>query len=212
VVHNPTPMVRWNMHKGYLIDLAARRVPVAPTVLVERGNPRSLDALLGTTGWTDVVIKPAVGGTARLAINSERVGAATANDHLTSLVANEDVVVQPYLPSSTTEGEISIVTIGGVITHAVLKRARPDDWRVQTDFGGTAELIDVDADLIEITALALAALDSTPTYARIDVVRDQDRLVVLEMELVEPELFFRLAPHSADALVSQLGHRPDVDR
>ena len=78
-VRNPTDLVRWNLHKSYLLDLERRGVPVVPTRLVERGAAVALGDVAAEAGWDDVVVKPAVAATARLTVHEAREGAgATA--------------------------------------------------------------------------------------------------------------------------------------
>lgn len=203
-VHNPTGVLRWNLHKGYLLDLAAADVPIVPTELVQRGSAAHLDEVLARTGWVDVVVKPAVGGTARLAAHSGRVGLRAASDHLSRLLADEDAIVQPVVATVAIEGEVSIVAIAGEPVAAVVKRAAGGEWRVQSDFGGTAAPIPLDDDLTSVAATALAAAPAATTYARIDVVRVDGDWAVLELELVEPELFFRLDDRIAGRLADTL--------
>ncbi len=207
VVHNPTSVLRWNLHKGYLLDLMDRGVPAVPTVVVPQGHRVELAALLRDHGWSDAVIKPAIGGTARLAVHLDAVGPAAAQRHLDELLANEDAVVQEFVPSVPVAGEISVIVIGGEVTHAVTKRATPGEWRVQAEFGGSSELIEVDDRLAAAATTAIAAVQPTPTYARVDLVEDPTgELRIIELELVEPELFFRLAPHAATRLADAVLH------
>ncbi len=204
-VHNPTRLLRWNMSKRYLITLAAAGVPTVPTELVEQGATPSLDAICARRGWVEVVVKPAVGGTARRCEHSVDMGRRELQRHLEALTVDEDAIVQPYLPTITTTGESSIIAIAGHALLAVAKRPAPGDWRVQTEFGGTVDVIALHDEHLAVAHAALAAITPMPTYARIDVVRDHDdRLVVLELELVEPELFFRLDTGLADHLASHL--------
>ena len=121
IVHNPTSLLRWNADKGYLIDLARRGLPVVPTALVAPGDPFTLDDLFLQHGWDDVVIKPAVGGTARFTEHAAAIGANAAEAHLRRVVADEDTVVQPYISTITTSGEISVVVIAGQPLVAVVK-------------------------------------------------------------------------------------------
>jgi glutathione synthase/RimK-type ligase-like ATP-grasp enzyme len=101
-----------------------------------------------------------------------------------------------------THGEVSVVVIGGAPRAAFLKRPAPDDWRVQSDFGGSVESTDLTD---ELCTVALTAVAGTPaTYARVDVVRCGDHWAVMELELIEPELYFRLDPSLADRLVDEL--------
>lgn len=200
-VHNSTALLRWNMHKAYLVELADRDVPVVPTVLVERETGWSLDEVLDENGWTDAVIKPAIGASARLTVHVGRLGRVEAAAHFERLLRADDALVQTFLPSVVGDGELSIVAIGGEVTHAVVKRPAAGDWRVQREFGGTTALVAVTQEHVDTAARVLGALDEQPTYARIDLLRERDELLLVELELIEPELFFGLAPESATRLV-----------
>lgn len=204
VVHNPTSVLRWNMHKRYLLDLEARGVAVVPTRLIERGAAVGLDQVLAETGWEDVVIKPAISGSARLAVHAGRVGPAEAGRHFRDLVAAEDVLVQPFLPSIAARGEWSVVAIAGEPTHAVLKRPGEGDWLVQAHLGGSFARVALDEELARAARKVLAALDGVPLYARVDLARHGERLTLMELELIEPELFFARAPEAADRLADEL--------
>ena len=203
-VHNATTLVRWNLHKAYLVDLAGRGASTVPTVVVPRGRPAALDAL----PWPDVVIKPAIGASARLTVHTGRIAADEAQHHLDRLLDGEDAVIQPYLPSIADHGELSVVVIHGEPTHAIAKRPAPGDWRVQRELGGTVDLIPMTAELITAAMATITALDSMPTYARVDLVRADDKeLLLIEVELIEPELWFDLAPDAATRLAAAVSRR-----
>ena len=199
-VLNPTALLRWNAHKRYLLELADRDVPVVPTELVAKDTPVRLRDLIDRRGWSDVVVKPAVGGSARLTVHAARIGDAAAAEHFDRLVAAEDLLVQPFVPSVVAVGETSVVAVAGEPLAAIVKRAADGDWRVQSDFGGTAERVELTADLRAIAQQALDAAPSSPAYARIDVVRTPAGWQLLELELIEPELFFPLVPEVAQRL------------
>lgn len=203
-VVNPTTLLRWNMHKGYLLELERRGVPVIPTVLVPRGDTRPLDAVRVAQDWDEVVVKPAVGGTARATVHSGRIGRSAAASHLARLVASEDALVQPAVDSIGEDGEVSVIAVGGTPLTAVLKRAMPGEWRVQSDFGGTARRIPLTDDLVRVAADSFGALGGSPVYARVDAARFGGRWVVVELELIEPELFFRLDPLLAERFADAL--------
>ena len=139
---NSVAAVRWNLHKGYLHELSRAGVPCVPTEVVRRGGAADLAALKRARGWGDVVVKPAVGGSSRDTVNEARVGAPAAARHLRELSLREDVVVQPFVDAVLERGELSLVYLGGRFSHAVRKAAAPGDWRVQSDFGGTAEPVE----------------------------------------------------------------------
>jgi glutathione synthase/RimK-type ligase-like ATP-grasp enzyme len=212
-VWNSTALCRWGAHKGYLRELADRGVPVVPTELLGRGTTRTLGDVMTALGWSDAVVKPAVGGTARLSIHVAETGEPAAADHLAALTDREDAVAQPFLASVVTHGEVSVVVIDGAPVSAVEKRARPGEWRVQSDFGGSVRPVELDSELRAVASAAIAAVPEVPLYARVDVVRmPGGDPAVLEVEVVEPELFFSLDRTIATRLVDALRRRLDEVR
>ena len=204
VVHNPTSMLRWSMHKGYLPDLAENGIAVVPTVVVRKRTRTTIHRLKQALGSHELVIKPAIGGTARLAIHTGRITDAEADQHLQAMLHSEDAIAQPYIPTITTDGELSVVAIAGHVTHTVRKTPARGDWRVQSDFGGRAERLDTRRRDVRTVDAILRSLPSIPTYARIDLVSIDDQPHVMELELIEPELFFQLAPEAAERLAAHL--------
>lgn len=202
---NPPALIRWNLDKHYLRDLDARGVPVVPTVFVERGSAATLAELVRMHGYDELVLKPAVSGAAR---HTYRIDARTIAAHeplLAERLSEEAMLVQPFLPSILEHGEITLVAIDGRVTHGLRKRAKPGDFRVQDDHGGTVHPHEPTPEEIDLAERALAACDPRPVYGRVDMVRDaRGALVVMELELVEPELWFRLAPAAATRLASAL--------
>jgi glutathione synthase/RimK-type ligase-like ATP-grasp enzyme len=199
VVHNPTALVRWNLHKSYLVDLAGRGVATVPTIVLPAGHR----VAIGELPWPDLVVKPAVGASARMTVHTGRMGAQAAQQHIDRLLDSEDAVVQPYLPSIADDGELSVVVIDGRPTHAVAKRPAPGDWRVQRELGGSETAVPITAELATAAATTIAAVGPVPSYGRVDLVRGDDgQLLLIEVELIEPELWFDLAPAAATALAA----------
>ncbi len=199
---NPLPVVRWNLHKGYLLELARAGVPVTPTHLVPRGSAERLADVAAARAWSDVVIKPAISAGSRLTL---RAGAATERGeaHLRALVGREDALVQPYLSAVEGHGERALIFIDGELSHAVRKGRR---------FAGEDESITgpvVVSD--DEAALARAALLAAPTpflYARVDLAPGPDGApVLMELELIEPSLFLELGPRALDRLVAAIARR-----
>ena len=198
---NPPALVEWNVHKAYLLDLGVRGAPVVPTVVLLHGTAASLDGICDARGWNTVVVKPAVGigghGTGRF-----DVGDPNAQAHLDALLARGDTLVQPFMPSVATDGEISVVLFDGVPSHAVRKAPDTDDYRVQEEWGGRTEAVELTAGVAELAARICSVLPEQPLYARVDMLRAGDLWHVLEVEVTEPSLFLDLAPRAAtDALV-----------
>lgn len=198
---NPLPLVRWNLHKRYLLELERRGIPIAETALLQTGSTETLRAVRDARGWEDVVVKPAVSAAS---FRTMRVGPndlAAGEEHLRALVAERDVLVQPYVPSVEGYGERALVWIDGVVTHAVRKTPR---------FAGEAEAVSgeavpVSAAEADLARRAIAALDTAPVYARIDVAPGPDgHPLVMELELIEPSLFFPKEPKSLARFVGAL--------
>ena len=204
---NPLKVVRWNSHKSYLQQLAAAGIPVIDTVMTQGDAPVDLADLLAGAGWSDAVVKPAIDGAARRLF---RVGdVANPQARFDELVAAGDVLVQPFLPSIVTYGELSLLYFDGELSHTVLKRTKGEDIRVQPEFGQPPELVEPPAAAIEIAEDVLAAIDADLLYARVDLVQaDDGTLRLIELEVIEPQLFLAQDPSAparfGDALADAL--------
>lgn len=115
------------------------------------------------------------------------------------------MLLQPFQQNIIEQGEVAMMVIGGKFTHAVLKKAKQGDFRVQDDFGGTLHAYQPSLEEIEFAESAVRAWDPQPVYGRVDIIRDnQDKLAIMELELIEPELWFRRNPSAADLLASEI--------
>ena len=224
---NAAPIVHWNLDKHYLQDLEQRGVKVVPTAFIQRQTLLPLFDLMARSGWSDVVIKPAIAGAAVDTYRVTRSGEiATLSPKPTSkedceslwhaLLAKQDMLVQPFLSHVIETGEKSLIWIDGEVTHGVLKRAKSGDFRVQDDHGGTVAPLSVtqtDKDLAQdIMTKCLQHCASqgweAPLYARVDLMRNEEgQWLVSELEMVEPELWFRFHPEAAQTLAQAIKAR-----
>jgi glutathione synthase/RimK-type ligase-like ATP-grasp enzyme len=202
---NPAALVRWNLDKHYLRDLADRGVPVVPTRFLERGEPAALLGILGEMGWPEAIIKPCISGAARHTYRVNRSSADAVQRLIDPLLAEESFLLQPFVADVVATGEDTLVAITGRVTHGLRKRAKSGDFRVQDDHGGTVHPLDPSAEHLAVAEQALAACMPAPAYGRVDLVRlDDGSLAVMELELVEPELWLRRHPPAADALAAAI--------
>ncbi len=185
---NPADVVRWNSHKGYLVELGTRGVPTVPTRLIP-GESLDVDLQLAECPWDEVVVKPAVDGGARYALRAAR-DSPQALEHAERLARSGDLVVQPFVPQIV-EGERSLVFLAGALSHAVRKVPAAGDYRVQAHHGGSEVEYDPDAADVRVALQAMAAAPGRLTYARVDLVDWQGIPSVIELEAIEPDLFFR---------------------
>jgi glutathione synthase/RimK-type ligase-like ATP-grasp enzyme len=206
---NPASVVQWNAHKQYLAELAGAGVPVVPTTIVPRGtHPADLRRLVADA--SEVVVKPAVSASAYGTARGRLTDAGLA-EHLRGLVTAGDVLVQPLVPSVLTDGEVSLVYLGGRFSHAVRKVAKAGDYRVQHEHGGTVQPHSPTNAEIAVAEATLAALPARCAYARVDVVSGASGPLLMEVELIEPQLFLDQAAGSEDRFAAVLAglSRPD---
>lgn len=202
---NTLATVRWNIDKHYLGTLATAGVPVVPTTFVEPGADvaAALERFLAADGCTEFVIKPAIGAGSRDAERHGRQAPGAAVAHAQRLLtAGRSILVQPYLARVDEEGEAALIFFGGEFSHSIRKGAL-----LRPGAGATTGLFAPEsisartalADEVQVARRALAALPfAAPLYARVDLIRDAGGApLLLELELIEPSLFFGHAPGSA---------------
>lgn len=192
---NPAPLVRWNLHKRYLAELADRGLACVPTVFVARGRAPSFAATLAREGWSEAVIKPSVSAASYRTRRFAAANAASAQAFLDELAEERDALIQRFMPAVLGGGEKALVWVAGAWTHAVRKSTR---------FAGGVErvseaLAPTDAERA-LGERVLAGLEQDLLYARLDLIpADDGTPLVSELELIEPSLFL-------------VQHRPALDR
>jgi glutathione synthase/RimK-type ligase-like ATP-grasp enzyme len=203
-VLNDPETVLWNHNKFYLREVEALGIEIVPTVFVNGSGPISLSAWQEIRSWKKSVVKPAVSASAHKTWLFDTV-AVPDDDELKSKMDGEAFLIQQFIPQIETQGEISFIYIDGVCSHAVLKKPSAGDFRVQKEHGGSAESFHPSPALLaqsnEIAAKVGPVRDSL--YCRIDAVARDGKLVLMELELIEPELFLGEGPAEgfADAIV-----------
>jgi glutathione synthase/RimK-type ligase-like ATP-grasp enzyme len=201
-VWNPPRLMRWNLDKRYLRDLAAAGVETPPTRWLERGSSVALPGLLEQCGWEQAVVKPVVSADGVGAWTTSPGTAARDQYRLERALSARALMVQRYLPEVTREGEWSLIFIDGEFSHTVLKMPATGDFRVQERYGGSTTAACADADLLAVARAALAIVPTAWLYARVDIVRSGPSCTVMELELIEPSLFFVANPERAPGLLA----------
>ncbi len=185
---NSADVLRWNANKTYLRDLEAKGIAVVPTLWPEPGERVSLDDALGEMAWPKAVVKPRISATAYRTQLVTSENASSAQALFDDLRQGPGVMVQKFMDGIPTEGEWSLMFFAGAFSHAVIKRPKPGDFRVQNDFGGIAQRADPPPHVLDAAKRAVEAVDST-LYARVDGVVDEGQFRLMELELIEPALF-----------------------
>jgi len=207
---NPAEVVAWNLDKTYLLDLAQAGIAIVATEWVRAGE-----------SWTpppgEYVVKPSISAGGR---ETARYGADHGDEaraHIARLVAaGQIVMVQPYLPSVVSPGELSHVFVDGRFTHAVRKGAvldvgagvRERPWERMT-FLGLSEPTSSEMAVAEATlACVQERFGQTLVYARVDLIDgSDDEPQVLEVELIDPNLSLHLSTAATTALAAALAAR-----
>lgn len=201
---NPSALVRWNFDKRYLRDLEQRGIPIVPTVFIEPGPPVSLADLLRERGWTRAVFKPAISAGAYRTRSLSAEEAPLHQEEFEALRASMTVLVQPFAPEIVEEGEWSLLFFESKFSHAVRKLPAAGDFRVQTQYGGTAVGVDPPSELRTQAQRVIEALPARPLYARVDGIRRGGAFLLMEVEVIEPYLYFEAAPEQIDVFVDAL--------
>lgn len=204
---NPLSTIQWNINKKYLLELESLGHRIPPTQLIQQGDSRSLAAHCNAAQWTgsEFILKSCISGSARHTYRFQSKDAHVHEATFQALIAEESMLLQQYQHRITSEGEYTLMYFGKQYSHAVLKRAKPGDFRVQDDFGGTVAECNAP---IEVRLYADALMQSLPVkhaYARVDVMIDNNGTPVLaELEMIEPELWLRMHPPAANLFAQSL--------
>jgi glutathione synthase/RimK-type ligase-like ATP-grasp enzyme len=204
-VWNPIEVLRWNHHKFYLKELEERGVKIAPTLFF-RSHERHSMKEIQATGWRDVVIKPAVSASG-YRTHAFSMASTDGPQHLEEALAHGDFLVQPFLSAIRDRGEVSMIYLNGKFSHAVLKRPRAGEFRVQAEHGGHEVPYSPSAAIIRAGETILEKTGMPLLYARVDGLVEGTQFVLMELELIEPDLFLETAPGAVDRLAEGLIER-----
>jgi len=205
-LENPLAIVRGNMQKTYLRDLAARGVPVVPTIWRDGLRPGELGVLFEAAQSEEAVIKPVMSANAQGAWRLDRASAMTHAAEIEAYYTDRALMLQPFEPAIVNEGEFSLLYFNGNFSHGILKVPKRGDFRVQEEHGSEIRSITPEPALLAAGKAAVDAIGRKLLYARADLVRHGQEFRVMELELVEPALYLRMDPGAperfADAIAS----------
>lgn len=193
---NSGEILDWNFDKRYLQDLAAAGVAVVPTIVVPRGGRPDIVALARPRGWDDIVIKPTISGGGYRTHRFRLEDAGNFRDEIAQTVLDRGLLIQPFLSEIQTAGELSLLFFDGAYSHAVLKRPKEGDYRVQFQFGGTDETVEAREEWIAQARACVDAAPGLPVYARVDGVIVDGAFVLMELEIFEPLMFLARHPEA----------------
>jgi glutathione synthase/RimK-type ligase-like ATP-grasp enzyme len=196
VVIHSSSIINWNIDKSYLLELQELNLDIVNTKVVN--NLEMNHVSLALKEFSKLVIKPKVGAGGKDTF---------IVDSLTSLdkrLLGQDVLIQPFIPEIQTQGEFSYIFFDGEFSHSVLKKPMKGEFRVQDDHGGSVSKFNPSTQQIQSAREYISKLNFKTTYARVDVVESGGKMLLMELELIEPELFLRFSNNGMEKFIAAI--------
>lgn len=206
-LENSLALVKWNLSKNYLKDLQQHGVNIVPTLWFERFEMTAVKSAFAELGSDEIVIKPTISANAD---HTYRLTLSSLQQHqrvLAKTFQSRAFMLQPFLPSVVQEGEYSLFYFAQQYSHCIVKVPKQDDFRVQEEHGGQLKTRQATTQQRAIAERALAALPESPLYARVDLIRVGQQFAVMEIELIEPSLYFNMDQDSASRFSAALDNK-----
>lgn len=197
-LENSFPLVSWNISKDYLKTLEAHDIPIVPTLWANEFDYPQILSSFAHFETSEIVIKPLISANADHTYRLSLKDVNAQEEGLKEVFSGRPYMIQPFLRAVVNEGEYSLFYFGGQFSHCILKIPRQNDFRVQEEHGGQLRAVDASKDMQAMSERVLKALPELPLYARIDLIRAGSGFVVIEIELIEPSLYFNMDSGSAE--------------
>ena len=208
-LENPLALVKWNISKDYLRDMQQQGINIVPTLWFDTFDLHQVEQGFQHFTSEQLVIKPLISANADHTYRLTPQKLLSMHEQLATEFAQRPFMLQPFLPAIVEEGEYSLFYFAGHYSHSILKKPKGGDFRVQEEHGGLLQSIEPCEEMLTCARHALASLPADALYARIDLIRHQGEFALMEIELIEPSLYFNMDPQSpqrfADAFVETFG-------
>jgi hypothetical protein len=203
---NQQDTILWNLNKKYLFDLEQRGVRIIPSSLVTSMDLVAIKKIADKNGWNKVVVKPTVGAASFKTYLIDVVRGKTSPEvnYKHELSTAVEYIIQPFLPEVVAHGEYSFIFFDKQFSHSVIKKPRYGDFRTQTEFGGQERIIIPDSNLISQARDTVFSIKDDLSYARVDCIDLNGELYLMELELIEPYLFFEYSEQATNKFVQSL--------
>ncbi len=209
-LRNSVDVILPNMNKSYLKELYRKGFTIPATLWIEQQSNTTLAETLSQSEWTKSVIKPTISGSAFETWIVDTTPTPEDEIRFRNLNAKYGVMVQQFMDEVTSTGEWSLIFFDKKYSHTVLKRAKDNDFRVQSDFGGTVHSTAPPPKFIEQASAIVNSITEELLYARVDGVNVNGKLVLMELELTEPALFFHADPSAPVRFTESIKQRLGV--
>ncbi|MEC5167396.1 glutathione synthase/RimK-type ligase-like ATP-grasp enzyme [Flavobacterium sp. PL11] len=200
---NPIQVIKKNIHKFYLRELELKGIQILPTVFIDKTKKLDLCKII-PSHWNKAVIKPAFSAGSYLTEVFEIKDIAAINEKFAPIAQDKELLLQEFAPQIQSVGETSFIFFNKEFSHAVNKKPVDGDFRVQSLFGGKYSLVQPTQKLILQAKKVIDTFNNDLLYARVDGIIIDDTLHLMEIECIEPDLYFNLSENSLQRFVEEI--------
>lgn len=197
LLENSLEIVKWNIDKTYLRDLESHGIEIVPSLWYQTFNSDLFPSVFTDLKSEEIVIKPTISAGADDTFRIHKSNYDIFVDDLKTVFKDRPFLMQPFMDNITAEGEFSVFFFGDTYSHTILKTPKTNDFRVQEEHGGRLTLVEPEEDLLDVAGTMRDMIQPEPLYTRADYVRTtEDTFALMELELIEPSLYFNMDPES----------------
>jgi glutathione synthase/RimK-type ligase-like ATP-grasp enzyme len=200
---NSIEIIEQNKHKFYLRDLEKKGIKIIPTQFIPKTNHLNLKEIL-PKHWKKFVIKPAFSAGSYLTEVFYNDNLEAIELKYKTIASQKDMLIQEFMPQIQTLGETSFVFFNKKFSHCVNKKPVENEFRIQVQFGGKYTLVHPTEDLIQQAQKIIDTFQGNLLYARVDGIVIENEIHLMEVECIEPDLYFNLAQNSQEQFVATL--------
>tara|TARA_B100000579_G_C22771522_1_gene824206 strand:- start:583 stop:1425 length:843 start_codon:yes stop_codon:yes gene_type:complete len=197
-LYNSIDIVKWNINKQYLNDLEEKKIEIVPSMFYMNFNSKEIYELFSSFNSKKLIIKPCISANADFTYILDQNSFNDIIDTLKVFFKKREFIIQPFIENIKFEGEYSLIFFGNKLSHALLKTPKNGDFRVQEEHGGILKsIINPEIDLIKFGERVIKNLPEPCLYCRVDIVKHNNKFLLMEVELIEPSLYFNMDSKSS---------------
>jgi glutathione synthase/RimK-type ligase-like ATP-grasp enzyme len=200
---NAIEIIKQNKHKFYLREMEKQGITILPTIFIDKKTNLNLKEIL-PKHWEKAVIKPAFSGGAYLTSVFDASVIEETNEEYTKIAQEKELLLQEFMPEIQTLGETSFIFFNKKFSHAINKKPIDGDFRVQSQFGGKYNLIQPSQELIDKAQKVVNTFQDKLLYARVHGIVIDSELHLMEIECIEPDLYFKLSEGALERFVASI--------
>jgi glutathione synthase/RimK-type ligase-like ATP-grasp enzyme len=200
---NAIEIIKHNKHKFYLREMEKEGISILPTIFIDKTEHLNLAEII-PKHWKKAVIKPAFSAGSYLTSVFDASDIEKINDEYTKIAPERELLLQEFMPEIQTLGETSFIFFNKKFSHAINKKPIDGDFRVQSQFGGEYSLIQPSQKVIDKAQKVVNTFQDKLLYARVDGIIIDTELHLMEIECIEPDLYFELSKDSLERFVASI--------